>query len=184
MNRLANPPRRSLAAPGGTGFGRQVLAHLDAQLESSRRLLGAVLAQGAAIRRRDVEAVLRRLTEIQTEMNLRGSLDAERADLLVRAAGALGMPPRDVTLEHLTGLMSPLESQLARERSAELSGLLHETAREHACNRALMRQELAFLDHLTRLIGNEPAAGYRPPGHAPAPREEPVPVHRVLNVRA
>ena len=42
--------------------------------------------------------------------------------------------------------------------------MLAEIAREHGINRALMRQELAFLSHLTRLIGREPEPGYRPPG--------------------
>jgi hypothetical protein len=32
-----------------------------------------------------------------------------------------------------------------------------------------MRQELAFLSHLTRLIGAEPEAGYRPAGAAAQP---------------
>ena len=42
---------------------------------------------------------------------------------------------------------------LAQERSAELRGLLDVVAREHHVNRALMTQELAFLDHLLRLSG-------------------------------
>ena len=42
---------------------------------------------------------------------------------------------------------------MARERSSELRGLLEETKREHHVNRALMSQELAFLDHLLRLAG-------------------------------
>ena len=42
---------------------------------------------------------------------------------------------------------------MARERSSELRGLLEETQREHHVNRALMSQELAFLDHLLRLAG-------------------------------
>ena len=32
--------------------------------------------------------------------------------------------------------------------------------REHAINRVLMRQELAFLDHLMRELGAEPDTGY------------------------
>jgi hypothetical protein len=60
--------------------------------------------------------------------------------------------------------MSPADAQGARERSAELRGLLAEVAREHAINRALMRQELAFLDHLTRMIGaSDDSGAYRPP---------------------
>ena len=60
--------------------------------------------------------------------------------------------------------MAPAEAELARARSAELRGLLAEIAREHGVNRALMRQELAFLDHLTRLIGAEPPDGLPPAG--------------------
>jgi carbon storage regulator len=69
-----------------------------------------------------------------------------------------------VTLEALTQLMSPREADLARARSAELRGLLAEIAREHGITRALMRQELAFLDHLTRMIGRRAA------DRLPAPR--------------
>ena len=53
----------------------------------------------------------------------------------------------------------PGDAQAACERSAELRGLLAEIAREHGINRALMRQELAFLSHLTRLVGGEPEGG-------------------------
>ena len=93
------------------------------------------------------------------------------------------MPARAVTLEALTTLMAPLEAATARERSAELRGLLDEIAREHGINRALMRQELAFLDHLMRLVGDEPEAGYGPqPGAA---RAHPAPAkHRVLDLQA
>jgi hypothetical protein len=43
-----------------------------------------------------------------------------------------------------------------------------------------MRQELAFLDHLVRLMGQEPdGGGYQPHGPA-APQGR----HRVLNVQA
>ena len=73
-----------------------------------------------------------------------------------------------MTLERLCALVSPGAAAAARERSAELRGLLAEIAREHGINRALMRQELAFLAHLTRLVGHEPEAGYRPAA-PPAP---------------
>jgi hypothetical protein len=53
--------------------------------------------------------------------------------------------------------MSAAEAERVQASSAELRGLLAEIAREHGINRALMRQELAFLDHLVRLVG-EPAA--------------------------
>jgi len=45
-----------------------LLRHLDDQLTSARRLLDAVLRQGAAIRNKDVDGVLARLAELQTEM--------------------------------------------------------------------------------------------------------------------
>ena len=48
----------------------------------------------------------------------------------------------------------------AHARSAELRGLLAELTREHACNQALMRQELSFLDHLLRLRRRAPTPAY------------------------
>ena len=84
--------------------------------------------------------------------------------LLQRAGAALGVPATAVTLERLCGLVTPGAATAAMQRSAELRGLLSEIAREHGINRALMRQELTFLSHLTRLIGQEPEAGYGPPG--------------------
>jgi hypothetical protein len=145
-------------------IGTAVLAHLADQLGSSRRLLDAVLRQGAATRRQDVDGVLNCITEIQGEMDRRGKLETERAQLLVRAAGMLGRQPHEVTLDALVSLMEPTDAQLARERSAEVRGLLNEIQREHVVNRALMRQELAFLDHLVRLVGAEEDPGYRPGG--------------------
>ncbi|HEY2602613.1 MAG TPA: flagellar export chaperone FlgN [Thermoleophilaceae bacterium] len=166
---------------GGTvnPFERDVLAHLTAQIESARRLLGSILGQGAAIRERDVESVLARLADIKTEMDLRGRLESERSDLLVRAGSQLGVPAPAVTLEAMTRLMTPKVGELARERSAELRGLLDEVTREHGINRALMRQELAFLDHLVRLLAKEPDTGYHPNGPT-----TPAASHHVLNLRA
>ena len=69
----------------------ELLVHLDAQIASARRLLGYVLEQGKAIRGRDVDAVIARLTDIQTEMGRRGSLEQDRAGLLQRAGAALGV---------------------------------------------------------------------------------------------
>jgi hypothetical protein len=155
-----------------------VLAHLDVQIESARRLLGSILAQGAAIRTRDVEGVVSRLAEVKTEMGARADLEEQRTNLLVRAGLALGVPAPQVTLDAMTMLMPVNEGARARQRSAELRGLLAEIAREHGINRALMRQELAFLDHLVRLIGQEPDTGYRPGGN------EPVPTHRVIDAQA
>ncbi|HEX2084302.1 MAG TPA: flagellar export chaperone FlgN [Solirubrobacteraceae bacterium] len=168
-------------------IGTAILAHLAEQLESSRRLLDAVLRQGAATRRQDVEGVITCLTEIQGEMDRRSKLETERARLLVRAAGMLGREPHAVTLDELVTLMEPADAWVARERSAELRGLLGEIQREHVVNRALMRQELAFLDHLVRLVGAEEEPGYRPggagvggPGSSPAAFGQ----HRVLDLKA
>jgi hypothetical protein len=161
----------------------ELLAHLDAQINSARKLLQLVLAQGAAIRERDSEAVLARLADIQAEMGRRGALEMERTGLLQRAGAALGVPATTVTLERLCALVTPGAAQLAMERSAELRGLLSEIAREHGINRALMRQELTFLSHLTRLLGGEPEAGYRPPG-ASGPGPSTPPIHRALDLQA
>jgi hypothetical protein len=155
-----------------------LLAHLDEQIASARRLFGSILAQGKAIRARDVEAVVQRLSEVKTEMALRGTLEEQRTDLLVRAGIALGVPAPNVTLEAMTTLMPADHAAAARNRSAELRGLLAEIAREHGINRALMRQEMAFLDHLVRLIGQEPEAGYGPTG------SDHSPTHRVVDAQA
>ena len=161
----------------------ELLAHLDAQLISARRLLALVLEQGKAIRGRDVDGVLARLADVQTEMGRRGALEQDRAALLQRAGAAIGTTAAAVTLEHLCALVTPEGARAARERSAELRGLLAEIAREHGINRALMRQELAFLAHLVRLVGHDaPEPGYGRPdggggGVAPA-------LHRVLDLQA
>jgi hypothetical protein len=164
----------------------ELLAHLDAQINSARRLLQLVLAQGASIRERDSEAVLARLADIQSEMGRRGSLEMERTGLLQRAGTALGVPATTVTLERLCALVTPGAATLAMQRSAELRGLLAEIAREHGINRALMRQELAFLSHLTRLIGQDTEPGYRPTGQvAQAGATGAAPqLHRTLDLQA
>jgi len=152
-----------------TTLGPAVIGHLDAQLASARRLLDLVLRQGQAIRAQDVEGVVTRLGEIQGEMERRAMLEGDRARLLEQAGGALGLPAHAVTLDALTSLMAPADAGGATERSAELRGLLAEVSREHATNRALMRQELSFLDHLTRLMGAGTDSGaYRPPSEAGA----------------
>jgi hypothetical protein len=132
--------------------------------------------------------VIARLGELQAEMEGRGRLEADRANLLVQAGGALGLPAHAVTLEALTSLMSPADAQAARERSAELRGLLTEIGREHGINRALMKQELAFLDHLTRLMGagadQGPAYGPAMDTTRPATMEPRAAAMRVLDLRA
>jgi len=162
----------------------ELLVHLDTQINSARRLLGFVLEQGKAIRGRDVEAVLARLTDVQTEMGRRGALEHERAALLQRAGAALGVPAAQVTLERLCALVTPGAAEAARQRSAELRGLLAEIAREHGINRALMRQELAFLSHLVRLVGDEHESGYQASGAPPEPVQTHTPLHQTLDLRA
>jgi hypothetical protein len=170
-----------------TALEAELLAHLDVQLASGRKLLALVLAQGGSIRARDVEGVLAQLSEIQAEMGRRSVLETDRAGLLQRAGIALGVPAAHVTLERLCQLVTPPAADAARERSAELRGLLGEIAREHGINRALMRQELAFLSHLTRLVGAEHDGGYGPAGAAApgtAPASGAGSVHRVLDLQA
>ena len=161
----------------------ELLVHLDQQIGSARRLLGFVLAQGVAIRARDVEAVLARLADVQTEMVGRAALEQARTGLLQRAGVALAVPATEVTLERLCVLVTPEAARAASERSAELRGLLAEIAREHGINRALMRQELSFLSHLTRMLGQEPEPGYRPPGEQSS-AGAPQPTHRALDLQA
>ena len=138
----------------------ELLAHLDAQIDSARRLLGSSSRRARRSASATPRRVLARLADIQTEMGRRGALEQERTGLLQRAGAALGVP------RHRRHARAPVRARHARrgrtprrERSAELRGLLAEIAREHGINRALMRQELAFLVHLTRLIG---AASPRP----------------------
>jgi hypothetical protein len=146
-----------------------VLAHLDAQLVAVRRLLQIVLEQGAAIRQRDVHNVVRLAGALQAELQRRKQLEDERVLLLERAGARLGVTAGSVTLSLLEGLMDPGVAGEARTRSSELRGLLSEVQREHVCNRALMHQELAFLDHLLRLVddgsGAYNAGGERPTGN-------------------
>jgi hypothetical protein len=175
-----------------TAYGTEVLRHLETQIESARRLLDAILRQGAAIRARDVDGVLDRLAEIQAEMERRGGLERERTRVLVHAAGLLGCPAHAVTLDALSSLLGPHEALAAKGRSAELRGLLTEVQREHTVNRALMRQELAFLSHLTRMMGVDGEdVGYKPPSEPGAtmratlhPTAAPMRIRRVLDLEA
>lgn len=128
--------------------------HLELQIESGRRLLDQVLRQGAAIRERDAEAVLARLADIKTEMAARETLEQERSALIGQLAVRLGIPPAEVTVAAIRSLMGEADAAEIEGRSAELRGLLAEIAREHGINRALMRQELTFLDHLIRIVGD------------------------------
>jgi FlgN protein len=147
------------------GLTTDVLRHLDAQLASVQRLLEIALEQGAAIRVRDVHTVVRLAGLLHGELTRRQQIEHERSLLLERAGGLLGIPAQAVTLTRLSALMDADAAELAVERSARLRGLLEELRREHSCNRALMRIELSFLDHLmTSLALDEGVHGYDPRG--------------------
>jgi hypothetical protein len=147
-----------------------VLEHLDKQVRSSQRLLGIVLQQGKAIRGRDVEGVLARLSELQAEMLQRAQLEQERDGILRNASASLGCPLDDVDLETIIAADPAVDGPKVRQLSAELKGLVSETARIHEQNRVLLRQELSFLDHLMRVLSGTPQAGYTPGGFASTPQ--------------
>ena len=162
---------------------QEVIAHLDAQLLSARRLLQIVLEQGAAIRRRDVKNVVSLTGMLQVELQRRALIERDRARLLERAGVRLGVAPGSVSVDLLSGLMDAQCAEQAQARSSELRGLLEEIQREHHVNRALMNQELAFLDHLLRLTDGDRHLGYDAGGdhmRMTAPRL--AGRHRVLDV--
>jgi hypothetical protein len=142
-----------LHAHSDAALTNEVLAHLEAQLAAARRLLQVVLEQGAAIRNRDVRGVVQLTGVLQAELQRRQLLETQRLHLLQRAGTRLGVPGGSVTLALLETLMDPESALLAGACSAELRGLLETVQREHHVNRALMSQELAFLDHLLKLAG-------------------------------
>ena len=148
----------------------EVVAHLERQVESSRRLLGIVLAQADAIRTQDVEGVLARLADVQAEMAVRQRLETERDSILHTAAARLGVDPAHVDLDDVLAGCPAIEAERARSLSAELRGLLLETQRTHDQNRVLIRQELSFLGHLMSVLSGAPRAGYSPAGWSAAPQ--------------
>jgi hypothetical protein len=152
-----------------------VLAHLEAQLESAHRMLAVVLEQGAAIRERAVPDVVRLATSLQAEMHRREVIELERLDLLERASLKLGASAADISIRMLTVLMDEDSAEAARDRTTHLRELLKKIQREHTTNRALMQQELSFLDHLLRLAGS--AGGYANTGHQSTGRHG-APLHR------
>src|SRR6201996_6051050 len=81
------------------GLITDVLNHLDAQIASARSLLGVVLEQGAAIRARDVHAVVRMAGILRGEMGRRQLLEEERMQLLARCGERLGEAAETVTLQ-------------------------------------------------------------------------------------
>jgi hypothetical protein len=146
-----------------------LIEHLDRQLESARRLLKIVLAQGESIRRQDVEGVLARLADVQMEMAQRGRIELERDDLLRSEATRIGASPETLDLEAMLAGRPAAEGIHARAKSAELKGLLSEIGNVHDQNRVLLRQELTFLDHLLRVVSGSPQGGYSRAGWSTTP---------------
>jgi hypothetical protein len=166
-------------------LAEEILRHLEAQIASARSLLAVVLEQGAAIRERDVQTVVRQAGILRGEMGRRQLLEEERGALLRRCGGRLGVSAETVTLTQLSDFMSPLQGERALELSAQLKGLLHELQREHRTNRALMQVELGFLDHLMGLLALDGVNGYDTRGSSTAittPR--PHGAMHVLDLRA
>jgi hypothetical protein len=182
---MTSAPLPLFPGPADSLLSSDVLAHLEAQLSSARGLLGIVLAQGKAIRARDVHTVVLQAGHLQAELHRRRQIEAERARLLARAGTRLQIASGAVTLEALTKLMDPSAAQIARDRSAELRGLLEEAQREHIVNRALMSQEMAFLDHLLHLVDVRGSGAY---GSAAARRssqaDTSVGARRILDMTA
>lgn len=162
-----------------------VLGHLDAQIESARRLLEVVLEQGAAIRARDVQTVVRLAGILRGEMERRQMLEEERSRLLARSGERLGIAAESVTLALLSTLMDATSAERANARSAELRGLLHELQRVHSTNRALMQIELGFLDHLMGMLSLDGVSGYDTNGSSRSiTRSRPHGALHVLDLRA
>ncbi len=131
----------------------EVLAHMDLQLDAARRLHRLVADQSAAIRAREVVRIVQLASALQGEIDRRELIELERMRIMGRAGAELGLPASEVTIGQLASLMPDEAAFTARERSKELRALLTRIQHEHETNRALMRQRLAFLDHLLRLAG-------------------------------
>jgi hypothetical protein len=141
-------------------LGAELLAHLDAQIASASNLLAVVLDQGAAIRVRDVTAVVRLAGILRGEIGHRQLLEEERSQLLARSASRLGVAVQTVTLGLICTLLDSSSAERAYALSARLRGLLGELQREHSANRALMQLELGFLDHLMGILALDGVSGY------------------------
>jgi FlgN protein len=178
----------SAIAPAQTGeedLAAEVIAHLDAQIVSARALLALVLEQGAAIRERDVAAVVRLAGMLRGEMGRREQLDEQRSLLLARCGARLGVPAERVTVSGLLDGIGAERGAQMSARSAELKGLLAELQREHGCNRAVMQIELGFLDHLMGMLALDGVSGYDPRGTSTSiTRPRPAGALHVLDLRA
>jgi len=165
-------------------LANDLIAHLDGQIASAARLLEIVMAQEAAIHARDVDGVVRQVAAFQAELERRTRLEADRNRLLSRTAVALRLAPGEVTVSRMAKLMAPAEARLATTRSAELQSLLAELSTRHATNQALIRQELAFLDHLLGMIEPTPTLSYQQRGTATVMPTAAAPSHRAFDLHA
>jgi FlgN protein len=175
-----------IGAPGGDAqLAADLLAHLAAQIGSAERLLEIVLQQGAAIRRREVHEVVRLAGMLHGEIGRRAEIEQERTQLLARSGLRLGVPPEAVTITRLCGLLDEAAAAQAAARSAKLTGMLHELQREHMLNRALMKVELSFLDHLMRTLSLDANPLYDAKGEgADRTRMDPTAGMRLLDLQA
>jgi hypothetical protein len=168
------------------GLGSALLRHLDDQLRSADRMLDLVLRQARAVRLREVETVLALVGQIQAESDARARLEADRTTLLTQAGNALGVHGSAITIDAFCSLLDPGTAFEARERSDRLRGVLREVRDEHLVTRALMRQELAFVDHLVRLMGagDDINNGTYAPPTGPRAGGTPQQTHRLLDLQA
>lgn len=177
-----------LATQQSHELGAALIGHLDAQLHSADRMLDLVLQQGRAVRAREVERVLDLVAQLQLETDARSRLEAQRTMLLQHAGSALGVHGSAITIDAFCSLLEPGAALAARERSERLRGVLREVRDEHLVVRTLMRQELAFVDHLVRLLGGEDSGqtgAYSPPTRARAAQPAAAPqTHRLLDLQA
>ncbi len=171
-----------LQARADAALTTEVIAHLEAQLVAARRLLQVVLEQGAAIRNQDVRGVVQLTGVLQVELQHRQMLEHQRIALLERAGARLGVAGGSVTVALLETLMDTDSALVAGARSAELRGLLEVIQREHHVNRALMSQELAFLDHLLKLAGVAGDESYNAGGDRLATTAAQTTGHRVFDL--
>jgi hypothetical protein len=165
-------------------LSNDLIAHLDAQIASAARLLEIVMAQEASIHERDVDGVVRQVAAFQAEFERRTRLESDRARLLSRAAVALRLSPEEVTVSRMAKLMAPADARVATTRSTELQSLLAELSTRHAANQALIRQELAFLDHLLSMIDPAPALSYQQSPTANVMPSAASPTHRAFDLHA
>ena len=175
-------PTIELQAHADGALTTEVIAHLEAQLVAARRLLQVVLEQGAAIRNRDVRGVVALTGVLHAELQHRQMLETERLVLLERTGLRLGIPGGSVTMSLLETLMDGRSALVAGARSSELRGLLEVVQREHHVNRALMSQELAFLDHLLKLAGVAGDESYNAGGDRLATTAAQTTGHRVFDL--